>query len=76
MVVRFFLRVLSMAEVENSRSERQQDSVKQKKWARHKDNDHVVRKRLPHKPPKRPNDIYVTNRSNFQVFVVFFFLSQ
>ncbi|XP_026273920.1 ribonuclease P protein subunit p20 [Frankliniella occidentalis] len=55
-----------MAEADNSRSDRNQEN---KHWNRNKkvtDKDHVVRKRQPPRLPKRPNDIYVTNRSNFQ----------
>lgn len=49
-----------MAEVERK------ESGHQKRFHKKGDNDHVVRKRLPPRPPKRPNDVYVTNRSNFQ----------
>lgn len=62
----------SMAEGDNASSSRNQPKDSgHKKWSRSQrvgqgDNDHVVRKRQPPRPPKRPNDVYVTNRSNFQ----------
>jgi hypothetical protein len=31
------------------------------------DGDHVIRKRLPPRLPRRSNDIYITNKSNYQV---------
>jgi hypothetical protein len=31
------------------------------------DCDHVLKKRLPPRLPRRSNDIYVTNKSNYQV---------
>lgn len=55
-----------MADGDNAKVGRVQETSRQKKWVRHKDDDHVVRKRLPPRLPKRPNDVYVTNRSNFQ----------
>ena len=33
------------------------------------DCDHVLRKRLPPRLPRRSNDIYITNKSNYQVCV-------
>jgi hypothetical protein len=33
------------------------------------DCDHVLRKRLPPRLPRRSNDIYITNKSNYQVCI-------
>jgi hypothetical protein len=41
-----------------------------KKPRRYKaDNEHVLRKRLPPRLPRRSNDIYITNKSNYQVSI-------
>lgn len=41
-----------------------------KKPQRYKsDSEHVIRKRLPPRLPRRNNDIYITNKSNYQVSI-------
>jgi len=39
------------------------------------DCDHVLRKRLPPRLPRRSNDIYITNKSNYQVCVCMYVIS-
>ncbi len=56
-----------MAEAENNRTDRNQENKRGNRSKKEVDKDHVIRKRQPPRLPKRPNDIYVTNRSNFQV---------
>ncbi|KAJ9599160.1 hypothetical protein L9F63_010337 [Diploptera punctata] len=50
-----------------NRSEQVKSDNQVKKRPRYKsDSDHILKKRLPPRLPRRNNDIYITNKSNFQ----------
>jgi hypothetical protein len=52
---------------EEERSGRVKGEKLNKRQRYKSDCDHVLRKRLPPRLPRRSNDIYVTNKSNYQV---------
>lgn len=59
---------LQMADAEGCRFGGKSD--KQDKRKKYKcDSDYVLRKRLPPRLPRRNNDIYITNKSNYQVCI-------
>jgi hypothetical protein len=50
-------------------SGRGRGNQQQKRQRYRSDSEHVVRKRLPPRLPRRNNDIYITNKSNYQVCI-------
>jgi hypothetical protein len=61
--------LVQMADAERSRGHGRDDRQDKKRQKYKCDSDYVLKKRLPPRLPRRNNDIYITNKSNYQVCI-------
>lgn len=61
--------MLQMADAEGRRGRGRSDKQDNKHQKYKCDSDYILRKRLPPRLPRRNNDIYITNKSNYQVCI-------